>query len=74
MAWEVPCLVAAGVQLTVANASTQPIRPAPSSAIKGEYPDLQQNKTFPSRTLLWMLDSIKVVSVSPPSVSHVWQA
>lgn len=36
MAWEVPCLVGAGVQLTVVNASMQPTKPALAFAIKGE--------------------------------------
>lgn len=40
MALEVPCLVAGAVQLNVANALTQPIKPALASAFKGKRPSL----------------------------------
>lgn len=57
MASEALRLVAAAVQLSVANASGRPIQPAPASATKGDrpslpsliYPDPQQSKTVRSR-------------------------
>lgn len=81
-AWVVPCLAVAGQQ-TVVNASVQPIKPATVSAIKGEnsflssfsssfYLHLKQSWHFPSRTLICLLDCIKVAYVSPFSLYQIF--
>lgn len=56
MAWEVPCLAAA-VQLSVASATTQPIKPALASAIKGERSFLLSStylETRPPHHVAWL--------------------
>lgn len=81
MASEVLCPVAAvAAQLTVANATTQLMKPAPASATNGErHPSFillyraTTKQGLAVTYLLWKLDSIKGDYVSPSSVSHVWQ-